>query len=79
MRLLAQWRSLPEGVLVDRDGYTDLAPGLASRWALQVHLAPASLGLLSKSLGRILNLCNSSATLRQLLGDIVLCSPEAGF
>jgi hypothetical protein len=78
IHLLAQWRRLPEGVLVDRDGYSDLAPGQASRWSLQVRLAPPTLGLLSKSLGRLLNLCNSSSTLRQLLGDVVMRSPDEG-
>ncbi|XP_059472784.1 rab3 GTPase-activating protein catalytic subunit [Neocloeon triangulifer] len=77
LHLLAQWRRLPEGVLVDRDGYSDLAPSMASRWSLQAHMAPPSLGLLAKSLGRLLNLCSSTATLKQLLGDMVMCAPEA--
>ncbi|CAB3385640.1 Hypothetical predicted protein [Cloeon dipterum] len=76
IHLLAQWRSLPEGVLVDHDGYSDLAPGLASRWTLEAHMADPAPGLLAKSLGRLLNLCVSSATMRQLLGDLVSFSPD---
>ncbi|KAF4526734.1 hypothetical protein B566_EDAN015767 [Ephemera danica] len=75
IHLMAQWRSLPESVLVDRDGYSDLAPALASRWSLRAILAPPRQGLLTKALSRILDLCTSSATLFQLLGDI--CNPNS--
>lgn len=76
--MLAQWRRLPESVLVDRDGYTDLAPGLASRWSLRTKLAKSHQGMLTTTLCRSVLLCESTYTMHQLLGDLVTSSQNTG-
>lgn len=60
---------MPDNVVVDSEGYSDLDPQLAPEWSVQVKMVTLPACLLSEYITDFLHLCNNTKTMVELLGE----------
>ncbi|XP_020283116.1 rab3 GTPase-activating protein catalytic subunit [Pseudomyrmex gracilis] len=69
LKLFATWPEMPDNVVVDSEGYSDLDPQLAPEWSVQVKMVTLPACLLSEYITDFLHLCNNTKSMVELLGE----------
>ncbi|XP_019887701.2 rab3 GTPase-activating protein catalytic subunit isoform X2 [Ooceraea biroi] len=69
LNLFTTWPEMPDNVVVDSEGYSDLEPQLAPEWSVQVKMVALPACLLGEYMTDFLHLCNNQKTMVELLGE----------